>query len=65
LAKRIGLIPLKEKIRELENVYGRVQKEIASELFSVEIMDYRETKAMKVQERIDALIRKLRRSLKS
>jgi len=61
LAKNLGLIPLREKIRELESVYGRVQKEIASELFSVEIMDYRETKAIKVQERIDALIRKLNR----
>jgi len=61
LAKNLGLIPLREKVKELERVYGRVQKEIASELFSVEIMDYRETKAIKVQERIDALIRKLNR----
>lgn len=61
MAKRVGLIPLREKIKELERVYGRVQKEIASELFSVEIMDYRETKSMKVQERIDMLIKKLNR----
>lgn len=61
MAERIGLIPLREKIGELERVYGRVQKEIASELFSVEITDYREMKSMKVQERIDALIKKLNR----
>ena len=61
MAERTTLIPLKEKIRELSNVYGKVEKEIAVELFSVEIMDYRETKAIKVQERIDILIRKLNR----
>ena len=61
MAKKTGLIPLREKVKELERVYGRVQKEIASELFSVGIMDYREMKSMKVQERIDMLIKKLNR----
>lgn len=61
MAEKTGLIPLREKIRELERVYGRVQKEIALELFSVEIMNYREIKSMKVQERIDMLIKKLNR----
>jgi len=60
-ASKLGLIPLQTKIGELERVYGRVQKEIASQLFSVDIMDYREMKSMKVQERIDVLIKKLNR----
>lgn len=61
MAERTGLIPLREKIKELERVYSRVQKEIASELFSVDIVNYREIKSMKVQERINVLIKKLNR----
>lgn len=59
MAKNLGLIPLRQKVRELETVYGKVQEEIASQLFSVKIVDYSEIKAMKVQERIDDLIKKL------
>ena len=61
MAKKLGLIPLRQKIRELERVYGRVQEEISSQLFSVKIEGYSEIKAMKIQERIDGLIKKLNR----
>lgn len=61
MAKAVGLIPLRQKIEELVNVYGRVQGEIGSQLLSVEITDYQEMKSMRVQTRIDGLIKKLNR----
>jgi len=62
MAKRLGRIPLRERTRELERIYYGVQREIAQQLSSVDMGDYRELKAMKVQERINSLIRKLNRS---
>ena len=62
MAKRLGRIPLRERTRELERIYYGVQREIAIQLSSVSMADYRELNAMKVQERINGLIRKLNRS---
>lgn len=61
MAKRMGLIPLRQQIRELEGVYGRVQEEIGSQLLSVKIVNYQDVKSMKAKERIDMLIKKLNR----
>lgn len=62
MAKRITLIPLKEKVRQLERIYYEAQKEIAVILLSVDPANFRELKAVSAQERIDVLIRKLNRT---
>lgn len=61
MPKRITLIPLKENVRELEQIYYKAQKEIGLALLSVDIANFRELEAIDAQERINALIRKLNR----
>jgi len=62
MASRLGRIPLKEKVRELERVYYGVQREIGQQLSSVDMGEHRELRAMDIQERINGLIKKLNRS---
>lgn len=61
MANRLGRIPLRERTRELERIYYGVQREIAHQLSSVDIGDYRELKAMDIQQKIEGLIKKLNR----
>lgn len=59
MAEKTGLIPLRAKISELEQVYLRIQKEIGMTLLSVDTTNFRELSAIKAQEKVDALIRSL------
>ena len=61
MAERITLIPLRQKVKELEQVYHRTQREIGMVLLSVDPANFRELNAIKAQERIEALIRNLNR----
>ena len=61
MPKRITLIPLKEKVRTLELIYYQAQKEIGMILLSVDPASFRELNAIKAQEKINAIIRKLNR----
>lgn len=62
MANKLGRIPLGNKVNELERIYGIIAREIAKEMASVDIGNYRELKAFSVQERIDKLIKMLNRS---
>jgi len=62
MAKRIGRIPLGDKVRELKRIYGVIEREIAKEMASLDIGNYRELKAISTQEKIDRLIKMLNRS---
>ena len=62
MPKRIGRIPLGDKVRELERIYGVIEREIAKEMALMDIGDYRELRAIKTQERIDKLVRMLNRA---
>ena len=61
MAKKITLIPLKEKVKLLEQIYFQAQKEIRMILLSVDVANFRELNAISAQERINAIIRKLNR----
>lgn len=61
MTERLGLIPLRKKVGELEQVYFKVQKELSSTLLSVDPSDYKELKAISAQKRSNALIRRLNR----
>jgi len=62
MAKRIGRIPLGDKVRELKRIYGVIEREIAREMASVDIGNYQELKAISTQERINKLIKMLNKS---
>ena len=62
MAKRIGRIPLRDRVRELERIYGIVEREIARTLALVDIGNYKELKTIKVQEKVDRLIKMLNRA---
>ena len=61
MPKKLTLVPLKEKIKELERVYLAVQKELGAELMGIDIGNYRELDAMKAQKRTNVLIAGLNR----
>jgi len=62
MANKLGRIPLGDKVRELARIYGIIEREIAKEMASVDIGNYRELGAFSVQEKIDGLIKMLNRS---
>jgi len=62
MARRQGLIPLREKTNELEKIYRQAEKEITKELFSFDIGDYQEIRAMRLQKNIDRIISRLNRA---
>ena len=62
MANKLGRIPLGNKVNELERIYGIIEREIAKEMASVDIGNYRELKAFSVQEKINKLIKMLNRS---
>jgi len=62
MAKRQGLIPLRDRVAELERIYYAVEKEIARELSFFDINNYQELRAIKTQERIDQLVKMLNRA---
>jgi len=62
MANKLGRIPLGDKVRELARIYGTIEREIAREMASVDIGNYRELKAFSTQRKIDKLIKMLNRS---
>lgn len=61
MPKQQGLIPLRERVKEIEKTYYAAEKEIAERLFSFDIENYREIKAIEIQQRINKLIENLNR----
>ncbi|MCK4825205.1 hypothetical protein KA005_56170, partial [bacterium] len=62
MANKLGRIPLGDKVRELERIYGIIGREIAKEMALMDIGNYRELNAVSTQERINGLIKMLNRS---
>jgi len=62
MANNLGRIPLPGRVRELDRMYGIIEKEIKKELLLSDIGNYQETKTVKTQEKIDKLIKMLNRS---
>ncbi len=62
MPERQGLIPLRDRVREIDRIYRIVGKEIAKELLLIDIGNYQELKAIKTQEEIDGLIKMLNRA---
>lgn len=59
MANKLGRIPLRERVRELDRIYGTMEREIARELALLDIGDYKELKAIKIEKRINVLINML------
>jgi len=57
-----GRIPNRDEVNELGRIYGVIEREIAKEMASMDIGDYRELKAIRTQERIDRLVKMLNRA---
>jgi len=51
-----------ERTRELERIYRVIEKEIMNDLLLIDVGNYQEIKAVKVQEKVDRLIKMLNRS---
>ena len=62
MPERQGLVPLRDRVSELERIYGIVSNEITRELLKIDIGDYQELKAMKTRESIDRLVQMLNNS---
>ena len=59
MPERQGRIPLRDRVRELERIYGTMEREIAKEMALMDIGNYQELKAIKTQEKIDGLVKML------
>jgi len=62
MANILGRIPLRERVRELERIYGVIEREMAREMASMDIGNYRELRAIRTQEKIDGLVKMLNRA---
>ncbi len=58
-----GLIPLRDRVTELGRIYAIAGKAITDELLRFDIGDFKELKAMKTEDRIDSIIKKLNRAV--
>ena len=63
MPERQGLIPLRDRVKELEKIYRIAGKDISKALSLFDIGNYGELKAMKTEQEIDRLIKKLNRSV--
>jgi len=59
MAKILGRIPLSERVRQLDRVYGAAERAIIKELALMDIGNYQELRAVKTQEKIDGIIKML------
>lgn len=59
MPERQGLIPLRERVRQLDRIYKVAEREIKEELLMVDAGNYQEVKAVKTQERIEKIIKML------
>ncbi len=62
MPERQGLIPLRDRVRELERIYGIIEREITKELLLTNVGNYQELKAVKTQEKINRLIKMLNKA---
>ncbi len=62
MANILGRIPLRDRVRELERIYGVIEREIARTLALMDIGNYKELKAIEIQEKIDGLVKMLNRA---
>jgi len=56
---RLGRIPLRDRVNELDRIYGMAGRQIAREMALMDIGNYQELRAIKTQENIDGLIKML------
>lgn len=63
MPERQGLIPLRDRVKQLGRIYGKASDDIARALLRFDIGDYQELKVMKTEEEIDRILRKLNRSV--
>lgn len=57
-----GLIPLRDRVRDINRIYRIAEREIARELAMMDIGNYKELKAIETRENIDELIQMLNRA---
>lgn len=62
MANILGRIPLRDRVNELERIYGTIEREIAKELALMDIGNYEELRAIRTQEKIDGLVKMLNRA---
>lgn len=62
MPKTQGLIPLRERVRELDRIYGTAEKAIARELALMDIGNYQELRTVKTQEKTSGTIKMLNRA---
>ncbi len=56
MAKNVGLIPERRKLVEIGKIYDYIKREIIQEMRKMNIVDYSETKAITVRNRVSRLI---------
>ena len=56
MANTLGRIPLGDRVREINRMYGAMEREITKELLLTDVGNYQEVKAVRAQEKIDKLI---------
>lgn len=59
--EKTGLIPERGRVKEIQDFYYKTQKMIENELMKIDIADYKETKAIVVQNKINIIIDRLNR----
>ena len=62
MPERLGRIPLRDRIRELDRIYRIIEREIAREMALMDIGNYKELRAIETKEKIDSLIQMLNRA---
>ena len=62
MPERQGLVPLRDRVRELNRIYRIMEREIAREMSMLNIGNYQELKAIETKENIDRLIKMLNRA---
>ena len=63
MPERQGLIPLRDRVKELEKIYRIAGKDIAKALSLFDIGNYQELKVMKTEQEVDRIVKKLNRSV--
>lgn len=59
MPERQGLVPLRDRVREIDRIYGIVEREIARTLALMDIGNYKELKAIEIKDEIDRLVNML------
>ena len=62
MAKTLGRIPLRERVREIDRIYGTAGRKIANEMAMMEIGNYQELRAVKTQEKTGDTVKMLNKA---